>query len=85
MKKKKSAFWWLLMIPVQGIFSVPIVIAGILGDVIFWDNFESTGQGHPAPAFTILGMLVAIGLFVIVTIISIIITVVKAKKAEKDM
>ena len=83
MKKDKSARKWLLMIPVQGILSVLIVIAGILGDIVFFSEFESD-RGHPAPAFTILGVMTALVLFVIVTIISVIITIVKTNKEKKD-
>lgn len=84
MKKRKSAFWWLLMIPVQGILSLLIMKAGTLADVASAGNIESGGQGHPAPVFTLLGIMLALFLFFVVTVISLIITFVKANKNKKD-
>lgn len=84
MEKNKSPLWWLLMIPIQLGISVLIVSVGVFADTRLWANVEADVLGHPAPVFTILAFLAAIGLFFLVSFISVTITIIKVIKNNKN-
>ena len=84
-KKSKSPLWWLLGFPIVDVLSVLIFILGVFIDSKIYEN--ATGQGHPAPIFSLLLFIVAAALFVIgnlLVLIMLIVSSVISKKRKKN-
>lgn len=81
-KKSKSFLWWLIGFPIVDVLSVLIFILGVFIDSKIYET--ATGQGHPAPIFSILLFIVAIALFVIGNLLILIMLIVSAAINKKN-
>lgn len=85
-KKSKSYLWWLIGFLIVDILSVLIFILGAFIDSKIYEN--ATGQGHPAPIFSLLLFIVAVVLFAIGNLLVLIMLIVSAaisKKKKKEI
>lgn len=88
MKKKRSPFLWLLMIPVKILLDVVLFACGIGLDIEYWSRQYEKGtmQGHGVPFITIIFLGIICVTSVIVFLVSVIVTCVKLylrSKAQK--
>lgn len=80
MKKRRSPALWLLMIPAQLALGTLFYILGVRIDA---GIFSGGGQGHGAPIFSVLFLIVAAVVTLIVLVLSIILMAVGFSRRSK--
>ncbi|MCR5269366.1 MAG: hypothetical protein K6E16_12730 [Lachnospiraceae bacterium] len=79
MKKPKHpafALLWLLGIPVQIVIDILLFTLGAMADTAI-ANPGADQLGHPAPAFTIIALIIVVIFTIIIPLASIIVTIVR--------
>ena len=87
-KKSKSPYRWLWMIPIQLIILVLSIPIGLRADMMFWQYKYITRPpdaelGHGLPVFTIIVPLLGVGMTIVITVLSVIITVIAVYRRWK--
>lgn len=77
------------MIPVQLILLVLSVPIGLRADIMFWQHVYNTRPpdaelGHGLPVFSILVPLLGVGMTIVITVLSIIITAIAVYRRRKN-
>lgn len=81
-RNPKMAFLWLLLIPLQLVIDVLLISLAAYVDVSIADR---SALGHPAPAFSIFAMLIAVSFTVVVFVVSIILVIVRYSVLKKKI
>ena len=87
MKKRRSPFRWLLLIPAQLAVGAAFAAFGMwLDSRMFSAAAEAGAQGHGAPAFSLIFVIIALAVTAIVIVLAVILVIVGlARRRRREL